>query len=1308
MTMKRFEVHSHTHYSNIRLLDSINRPKELVKRAIELGLSGIAITDHECLSGHIEMNIFSQELQKEHPDFKLALGNEIYLCGSRDMGQKYYHFILIAKNALGHRALRELSSRAWMNSYWDRGLERVVTLYSDIEEILQKYPNSLIATTACLGGELSTSVLKLNMAEATFNTAEAQAEHEHIVNFVLWCQEQFGDDFYIELAPGQSKDQIAANKRLMAIAAAFNAKMVIGTDAHYLKKEDRYVHKAYLNSKGGEREVDDFYEFSYFQTNEEVIENLKAADIFEENIETMFKNSLEIYDKIENYSLLHKQQIPKVEVKDYPKKKNEYVQYDILNSLYNSDDKVERYWVNECVNKLVELKQHNDEYLARLEEEARVKKVISGKLETNMFAYPVTLQHYINLFWECGSMVGAGRGSSCAGLNHYLLGVTQLDPIKWNLPFWRYLNDERAELGDIDLDLCPSKRPLIIQKIKEERGQNFDSNLDELTKNNLGCTLIATFGTEGTRSTILTACRGYRSEDYPDGIDVDTAQYMSSLVPSERGFLWTLNEVVNGDSDKGRKPVKPFVNEVNQYPGLLDIMLAIEGLINKRSSHASGVIMFDENPYEFGCFMKTPNGEIITQYDLHMAEAAGMTKYDFLVTEVQDKITQTIKFLQEDGEIESDLSLKEIYNKYFHPAVLPIEDSKYWKSLHNNSVLNIFQFDSDVGSQAAKKIRPTSILEMADANGLMRLMTNEKGQDTPMEKYIKFKNNINLWYQEMEKYGLTKEEQENLKPHFLKSHGVPPSQEQLMTMLMDPEICGFTLAEANAARKIVGKKLMSKIPELREKVLTQAKSPCLGHYVWDCGIGPQMGYSFSIIHALAYSFIGFQTMYIATRWNPIYWNTACLVVNSGSLEMEENDFDEDRKEKSTDYAKTSKALGDILSEGIKVSLVDINKSEFGFKPDAANNEILFGLKALGNVGGPVIEQIKAGRPYANIADFMARCPLNKSAMISLIKGGAFDKLEREWAAELNTHPRYLAMVYYISKVCEAKSKLTLQNFNGLVQKDLIPAELDLQKRTFAFNKYLKAEKKVGKYYVFDDVCLTFYEQFFDMEELEVINGVTCIVQTKWDKTYQAVMDKARDWLKANHDTTLSAYNKLLFKECWDKYAQGNISAWEMESLCFYYHEHELAAVDVLKYGISDFFDLPQEPIVDYFIKRNGKDIPIYKTFKIIGTVISKNDNKNTITLLTTTGVVPVKFTKEYYAMFGRQISEKQEDGTKKVMEKGWFVRGSKLMITGFRRDDMFVAKRYTHTPTHQLYKIDLVNGGRDMELLHERYGIEGD
>ena len=405
---------------------------------------------------------------------------------------------------------------------------------------------------------------------------------------------------------------------------------------------------------------------------------------------------------------------------------------------------------------------------------------------------------------------------------------------------------------DIDIDICPSKCNLILQKIAAERSKMFSESVPDWAKQLFGCARISTFGTEGSKSAVLTACRGYRSEDYPEGIDVDQAQYMASLIPQERGFLWTIKDVVYGNESKGRKPVTTFIREVNNYPDLLNIILAIEGVINKRSSHASGVVLFDGDPFEHSAFMRTPKGKIITQYDLHDAEYMGLTKYDFLVTEVQDKIVQTIHFLQEDKEIENDLSLREVYDKYLHPNVLPIKtDTKMWDALGNVSVINTFQFDSAEGSKAAKQLKPRSILEMADANGLIRLM-GEEGAERPIDKYCRYKNNISLWYKEMDDFGLTKEEQKTLEPYFKSSYGVPPSQEQLMKMLMDPNICNFSLGDANKARKVVGKKLMSKIPALREKVLTQAKSKKLGQYVWRYGAGPQMGYSFSVVMALTH------------------------------------------------------------------------------------------------------------------------------------------------------------------------------------------------------------------------------------------------------------------------------------------------------------------------------------------------------------------------------------------------------------------------------------------------------------------------
>ena len=1312
--MNRFCPHSHTEYSNVRLLDCINKPQDLIRRAAQIGLSGIAITDHECLGHAIKSYKIGQEIKKEYPNFKVALGNEIYLIDERKNNQKYFHFILIAKDKQGFKQLRQLSSTAWMNSYWDRNMERVPTLKSELAAVVKKDPGHLIATSACLGGELSSCIVEMEHARKIEDVETANKKHQQIKDFMFFCDDLFGDDFYVEVAPGASKDQIIVNNKLAQIAQVFHKKLVIGDDAHYLKKEDRYIHKAYLNSKGGERETDAFYEYAYLQSDEDIKNNLEPSiGIL---IEEMYANSMEMFDKIEIYDLLHNQTIPSVPIKDYPKQEPGWYSknYPTLEDMYKSNNIYDRYWVHECLSEMTNKKLLTKEYWDELEEEARVKRIIGEKLGTNMFKYPITLKYYIDMMWECGSLVGAGRGSSCAALNHYLLGITQLDPIEWNLPFFRYMNEERVELGDIDIDICPSKKGTIVKKIKEERGSRFNPDIDELSRKNLGCTLIATYGTEQTKSAVLTACRGYRSEDYPDGIDNDEAQYIASLIPSERGFLWPLEDVINGNKDKGREPVQVFVKEVNLYPGLLDIIFGIVGLINKRSSHASGVILFDEDPYEFGCFMKTPKGEIITQYDLHDCEAAGLTKYDFLVTEVQDKLAQAIRFLQEDGVIENDgINLRSVYNKYFHPNVLPMDDKKVWDAIQNGTVINVFQFDSEVGSQAAKKIKPTTILELTDANGLMRLMTAEKGAETPMEKYIRFKNNINLWYKEMDSCGLTSEEKGYLEPYFKSSYGVPPSQEQLMLMLMDKNICGFTLAEANAARKIVGKKQMSKIPELHQKILDKASSPKLGKYIWEKGVGPQMGYSFSVIHALAYSFIGFQTAYIATRWNPIYWDTACLVVNSGSLEDEDdNEYDEDgqsvkKKEQSTDYGKIAKAIGEIINDGIQFSLIDINKSDYGFKPDVKNNQILFGMKALNGVGSPIIEQMKANRPYVSFKDFLNRCPLNKTAMISLIKAGAFDNLEQDTRG---IEPRIFIMAYYLSLTSEPKKKLNLQNFSSLINLNLIPQELSFQKKVFNFNKYLKEykwkEDNKNYYYIPHEYAINFYFNNLDPNSIDkVLNGVPMIEQKNWDKIYQKIMDAARDWLKENQEQVLKEMNQKLFQMEWDKYAKGSISAWEMSSLCFYYHDHELKNIDNQKYGIVNFDNLSASPVVDYFFKKNGVQIPIYKLCRIAGTVIGKNDTRHLVTLLTTSGVVNVKLTRDYYAMFNRQISEVNEKGEKKVKEKGWFTRGIKLLVTGYRRDDTFVAKKYKSTGGHQLYKITEVIG-HNISLTATRYGME--
>ncbi len=833
----------------------------------------------------------------------------------------------------------------------------------------------------------------------------------------------------------------------------------------------------------------------------------------------------------------------------------------------------------------------------------------------------------------------------------------------------------------------------------------FNDDVDEQSKKNLGCTLVATFGTETSRSAILTACRGYRSEAYPAGIDNDVAQYMSSLAPSERGFVWSLHDIVYGNEAKDRKPVTAFVNKVNEYPGLLDIMMGIENLINKRSSHASGVVMFENDPYDYCCFMRTPTGEIITQWDLHMVEAAGSVKYDLLVTSNQDKIRQTLVLLQQDGLVEKDLSIRQLYDKYLHPDVIDIEDKEVWHNIQQNNITSLFQFDSPIGGEAIAKVQPKNMLELSDTNGLTRLMTNEKGAETPIDKYVRFKNNINLWYQEMKKYGLTADEVEAVRPYFESSYGVPVSQELMMRILMDENICGFSLGEANAARKVVAKKQMSKIAEFKEKVFKRAKSQNLARYVWSCGIALQLGYSFSVIHALAYSYIGYQNAYLATKWNPVYWNTACLIVDSNSLEDDDDEtvdeiIEAEKKNKGTDYAKVAKAVNTFVNRDIEVSLIDINKSDLSFKPDAENNKILYGLNALSGINEEIISKIIAGRPYLSFLDFMNRCPLNKLPMISLIKSGAFDSLEQEWSKSAGVPARYLIMALYLHKTSDLKQTLNLRNFNGLLQYNLIPDTFAFEKTLFRFNKELKDKCKWKDYYILANGFLDFYNKFCNPDYLEYINGIACILQKKWDKMYTTKMDTLRQWLRDNQSEVVKKYNDIVLKENWDKYAQGNLSAWEMDALCFYYHEHELSHINYAMYGLADYSALPQDPEVEYMYR---KTIPIYKLTRIAGTVIAKNNTRSTVTILTTTGVVDVKFSKEYYAKYACQISEIQEDGKKKIVEKGWFRRGVKILCTGYRREDTFVAKTYKNTVSHQIYIINKINKDGTLELSHERY-----
>ena len=448
-------------------------------------------------------------------------------------------------------------------------------------------------------------------------------------------------------------------------------------------------------------------------------------------------------------------------------------------------------------------------------------------------------------------------------------------------------------------------------------------------------------------------------------------------------------------------------------------------------------------------------------------------------------------------------------------------------------------------------------------------------------------------------------------------------------------------------------------------------------------------------------------MNLAFKYPIIFWNCACLITDSGGVEEEPEDeeeieYDEEpeekKKNKSNNYDKIATAIGKMRREGINITPPDINHSSYTFVPDVENNKIFFGLRGILNVGDDVILSIINNRPYSSPRDFLNKTKINKQAMISLIKAGAFDEMI----------DRKLCLGWYIWETCNKKNRLTLQNMTGLIKYKLLPEDTEEQinaRRFYEFNRFLKAVCKYNNdYYILNERALKF------LAEMELINLIEqkedniFLSIKKWDKIYQKWMDVFREWLNESKEVILNKMNQIIFLEDWEKYGKkNNLSAWEMESLSFYYHEHELANVNFNRYGLSDFFELDENPIVDKVFHKNGRDINIFKLNRICGTCIAKNKNKSTVSLLTPTGVVEVKFRKEYFSLFDKQISVKNSDGTKTVVEKSWFNRGSMIIVTGIRSGDNFIAKKYASTSGHTLYKIDEIIDGSELRLLTERH-----
>lgn len=864
-------LHCHTEYSNIKVIDSINRFNRMVDYAWDINLGGIALTDHDCLSGTLKaLDIYKAKLIKEwraihgeevelpsfaaiskELDFKVILGNEIYLseeglCESTMTDGHFWHLILLAKDQEGFKQIRKLSSRAWGRA-WFRAILRTPTYPSDLFDIIQG--GHVICSTACLGGypawcwkQIKQGGYEELLPWETPTEMQTQTNTQFYLNkldnHLAGMEELFGKgNFYIELQPNEGIHGQDQNEYNQFMIERYWGKypFIFTTDAHYLKADERETHKAFLNSKSSkDREVDEFYKYAYIMSQDEVraLMPYLTADQFEE----MVNNTRKIANMCEFYEIEHTPKLAAVEYEHWDEYANDLdvfadVEEEEFPNFYyylHTTNRTDNYLARLVAHGFIEKYQDHwnpRQYYARLEEEFWTLKQVGDKIQQPMADYFITMSKIIDIVWnDASSIVGPSRGSAGALLINYLLGITQMNPIEMELPFvWRFLHPSRPDLPDIDFDTESDKRARVFNEVR----RYFNSIGGEVIN-------VCTFGTEGTKSAIKTAGRGLN-------IDDDIISYITAMIPNERGFDWSLKDCYYGNGDD-RAPIRAFIEQMDQYPELWSLAQNIEGLITRLGVHASGVVCVNGDFNEYNSIMKTTKEQIVTSFDLHDLERCGMVKYDFLTVSALDRIRQCMNYMLEDGTIEWQGNLRATYNKYLAPHNLDYTSAEMWDMVGEGAINSLFQFDTIVGSQAIKQIRPRSLVELAIASSVMRLMGEG---ELPLDIYAKYKKVPSLWYDEMAAHGLNTDEIKLLEKYLKKKAGVAESQESIMQIVMDPNIAAFSMQDANKLRKTIAKKQFREIEKVREMFFEKGRevgaSQNLLSYIWHVQVSRQLG-----------------------------------------------------------------------------------------------------------------------------------------------------------------------------------------------------------------------------------------------------------------------------------------------------------------------------------------------------------------------------------------------------------------------------------------------------------------------------------
>lgn len=1237
-------LHCHSDYSNLRFLDSVIKIDEMIDSACDLGYSAVAVTDHESLSGHIKAVNYLQANKDRLKDFKVILGNESYLVSEEEMKQaegskekfKFNHCLFIAKNLNGHKFLQKQSTLAWSHRHSYRGQERVPSFYNEIEELMKDYKGDVIFSTACISGYFAQNALK-------FHETRDKKYFDNIVKFFEWAIKVFGEgNVCIEAMPSHSEEQDIINNAAWYFANKLGLRYIITLDAHYIDNKQRPAHSALLRSRQADRPLEG-YDTARLMSKEELS---KYFD--KERFDVALKNINDIVEQCENYTFDHTPIIPNSHIPEFtPLLQSGLVideqKYDGIAHYLHSDSIKDQYYIKLIFDGMKEHNCYNEKYLERVNLELNELWAISQTLNQPMSSYFLAAREFVDIMWESGSIVGYGRGSAGCWVTNYLLDIVQVDAVRFNFPYYRFLSKERVQENtasnypDIDIDTQANKRQDIVDNVKKRFGEDKVLN-------------FCTFSTLASRNSILYACRGL-------GLDKDLGNYLISLIPRDSdGRELDIEEALLGNEKKDIKPNEKLNAEFDKYPNLKETVLELKGLVIGRSEHASALAVFNTPYVEYNASMTTKDGIVVTQFDAEDSELMSAIKFDFLTISSLDRIHEAFDLLLKDGLIQKQKDFRTTFNKYFSVDNLDDSNQDMYDKLFRGEVIEAFQFSAVQGEKGLRQVNARNVNDLVSASALIRLRSDSTEQ--PLQKYVRFRDNRQAWPDEMNKNGLTSEEQNILHELLDDYNGICISQEKLMELSM--KIAGFNLNEANKIRKAIAKK-NAKLQEIQhqkfmEKGLALGRRKEFLDYVWKYCVEIQKGYAFSDVHGLSYVYILICEMNICEFYGSIYWQAACLNVDAGLS---------GDGQKQVDYGKIAKAISN-LPKGL-VSPPDVNHSDLKFTID--KNRILFGLYAISGISSKEIQTIIDGRPYGSFKEFIEvnKDAISQKKVVQLIKSGMF----RSFCSD--TRLNIIAFVKYITP---KKEKLTTVALNKI--GDYVPEKYKDYVKLYQIKKTLKSGLRI------DDVLGQFFVNNvpldYDLEDEKIV-----VDQKEFNKWFNKKIEPLKEWLKT--EEALDAEVRIRRNDFWSQNCLGTVEQWYFETLNYYPYEHFLTKTNLNEFfNYKGFNEIPAKPQVKALVGKGH--FPIYETYIIAGSVVGKNNVKKTVTLLTPDGTAVCKLGDSLFSKLNQVV--KNGD----VKDVSWLTRETNLVLLGTRNGTEFRVKKVKNSTS----VLKIINNGYNVSL----------